>query len=65
MPKSCKDPAELKAPIDIVKQVVNVLQPDEVLEKYEIPEYDSVNEFLEHIAKKYNYKIKVWSSFNM
>jgi ribosome biogenesis GTPase A len=59
MPKTAKDPADLKNPDDIVKQVLEVLSKNAVLELYEIPEFDSADEFLNHIAKKHNYKIKV------
>jgi hypothetical protein len=59
MPKSCKDPEDIKAPIDIVKQVLNTLQYIDILELYEIPDYEDVNGFLTNLAKKYKYLLKV------
>ena len=60
MPKSCKDVDEVKNPLEVVKQLLNTLDKNDLIELYEIPDYDNITEFLENIAKKYNFYMKVY-----
>jgi hypothetical protein len=60
MTKSCKDVDEVKNPLELVKQLLNTLSKDDLIELYEIPEFDNITEFLENIARKYNYYMKVF-----
>ena len=59
MPKSCKDPMDIKLPMDLVKQIINTLNKEDIIELYEISDFKDDKEFLNIIAKKYKYKIKV------
>jgi hypothetical protein len=59
MPKTCKDAQEINDPISIVKHLLEVVDHDELLELYEISDFDGHLEFLENIAKKTKLVIKV------
>jgi hypothetical protein len=59
MPKTSKDAQEVNEPMAIVKHLLEVVDHDELLELYEISDFDGHIEFLENIAKKNKFMIKV------
>ena len=59
MPKTAKDVHDVSEPIEIVKHLLEVVDHDELLELYEISDFDGHLEFLENIAKKNKFVIKV------
>jgi hypothetical protein len=59
MPKTAKDVQDFSEPIEIVKNLLEVVDHDELLELYEISDFDGHLEFLENIAKKNKFVIKV------
>jgi nuclear GTP-binding protein len=60
MPKSAKNSEDVKNPMQVIQNIFDQIGHDEILELYEIPEFENVNDFLENIAKKKNYFIKVF-----
>lgn len=58
MPKSAKSVDNLKNPIDLAKRLLDFMPHDDLLELYEIPDFDNHVEFLENVAKNKNLKIK-------
>lgn len=58
MPKSAKDNEDFKNPKEIIKCILNIIEPQTLMEKYEIPEFNSYEDFLENIAKRNHYYIK-------
>ena len=58
MPKSVKSAEDLKHPIETVKSILNVIAQNTLLEKYELPDFNTFEELLENIAKRNNYYIK-------
>jgi hypothetical protein len=59
MPKTSSDVQEVNEPVEIVKHLLEVVDHDELLELYEISDFEGHVEFLENIAKKNNFMIKV------
>lgn len=59
MPKTSKDVQEVNEPVEIVKHLLEVVDHDELLELYEISDFEGHVEFLENIAKKNKFMIKV------
>ncbi len=59
VPKSAKDVQDVNDPHQIVKHLLELLDHDELLELYEIPDFEGDTEFLENIAKKNKMLIKV------
>jgi len=58
LPKTCKNMDEIKNPMDVLKSLLTTVDHDILLEQYEIAEYDTLNEFLDNIAKKQKFLIK-------
>jgi len=59
MPKSAKNSEDVKNPMQVIENIFGTLDHDELLEMYEISDFENVNEFLEGIARKRNFLIKV------
>lgn len=59
MPKTAKDVQDVNEPIDIVRHLLELVDHNELLEMYEISDFDGHLEFLENIAKKNKFVIKV------
>lgn len=59
MPKSSKNPSDLKNPLDALKTLLDIIPHDDLLEMYEISDFENLVEFLENIAKKNKFLIKV------
>jgi ribosome biogenesis GTPase A len=60
MPKSGKSSEEVKAPMEVVKTIVETISHDLLLETYEIAEFENHSEFLENVARHKNLLIKVF-----
>ncbi len=58
MPKTTKDVDDLKMPVDVVKTIVETIPHDDLLELYEIVDFNDHLQFLENIAKSRNFKVK-------
>jgi nuclear GTP-binding protein len=59
MPKSCKNVDDVKNPLEINKMLLNLFSQDKLCELYEIPEFNNITEFLQNIANKYKFNLKV------
>jgi len=58
MPKCSKSADDIKEPLHIIKEVLKVIEHDKLLETYEIADFNDENEFLQNIAKHYNFNVK-------
>jgi ribosome biogenesis GTPase A len=59
MPKSCKNVDDVKNPLEINKMLLNYFNQNQLVELYEITEFNDITEFLQNIANKYNFFLKV------
>jgi ribosome biogenesis GTPase A len=60
MPKSCKYVEDVKNPLEINKLMLEFFTVDKLVEIYEIPEFKDVTEFLQNVAEKYKFYLKVY-----
>lgn len=58
MPKTAKSSEDIKSPLEIIKTVLENIPHDDLLELYEISDFETREEFLENLAKNKNYLIK-------
>lgn len=59
IPKNTKNVDELKTPYEVAKGIYDRISHDDLLEIYEIPDFDTYEEFITNISKKYKILIKV------
>ncbi len=59
MTKSCKNVDDVRNPLEINKMLLNYFTVEKLIELYEIPEFNDITEFLQNIANKYKYYMKV------
>jgi hypothetical protein len=59
IPKTAKDVQDVSDPIDVVKHLIEVVDHEDLLELYEIPDFTGHIEFLENISKTNKLMIKV------
>jgi len=58
MPKCSKNVEDLKNPIELIKKVVEYCKKEDLLELFEIADYENENEFLENVAKRHKFMMK-------
>lgn len=58
MPKTAKLSEDIKAPMEVVKNILSVIPHDVILETYEVSEFETHIEFLENVARHRNLMIK-------
>ena len=59
IPKTAKEIDDVSDPLDIVKHLLEVVDHEELLELYEIPDFSGHIEFLENISKTNKLMIRV------
>jgi ribosome biogenesis GTPase A len=65
MPRSCKDVEDIKNPRGVVDLMFEKISSDYLLETYEIPGFETAEEFLTNVAMSKNLKIKVIFQINL
>lgn len=67
MPKSCKNVEDVKKPLELNTMLLTYFNEntDKLIELYEIPEFKNVTEFLENIANKYKFFLRVKLFLNL
>jgi len=58
MPKCTKNVDDLKNPVELAKGVVECCKKEDLLELFEIADYENENEFLENVAKRHKFNMK-------
>lgn len=59
IPKTAKDIEDVSEPLEIIKHLLEVVDHEELLELYEIPDFSGHIEFLENISKTNKLMIRV------